>query len=834
MSRHPAATVVRREEDATASGSQLRAIAPFVIYPLLALLSFPTIELLIAHRGAWTYTLDVFDDGGGLARLAMAVRDWSAHGPTLWDPYLTGGNALLGQFALPPYAPDAALAFVVGPFWAYAIWGWAIASIAGIGMHLFLRDSVRLSMPAVVAGSIIAVFCFWHPIYGISIAVFPLLLWLGDRAARGGHRAWFTAGGIGASALALYAGQLQVVVLVAVIELAWTLVTGAGERKLRLGLWFGTWAVAFGLYGPVLTTQLVMVPISERSVWNIDYLYGTGVGHAFSVVLHHYGSVLLGIPVSTGMVPSEARYGTLFLDGVGGVLLVTGVVAGRRGRVGLFLAALLLVIPLVDFGAILAAHVQEGLGVLRSFQFVRIRHFFPFALASVAALGTQALLSGALTAGRWRRWAVAVAALAFFVPVAAQTGIAISLAAVHLGRFIGTPRDVGWPLAAVGLAAGLAGGIVLIVGILRRSATPGRALILSVAILFVAGRAFLASGGPLLGPNIGSFQASLGLTSGQAFLLRQPEIAHERVLTFGDHANRMAFEGIRQADGYQAIYPLAYHGFFGALTDPGLHSDPGRFAYFHFYGARAYAFAPGVDPELVALAGARWLYVRGSQVPTVPGLIKRFSAGNITVYEDPDAFPRAFVVGAVRANDDAAGVLTDLAAASLGDLRGTAYATGVDAAALARSLGDGAASTSQAGTPGPAGTATITVDVPDRLEIDIKARRPAILILTDTAAPGWVAEVDGKEVAVRIVDGAFRGIPVDAATRHVMFVYQPGFTLIGFAIAGISLAAAVLWVSWIGRRRARRWTGDGAAPGPDGGRVPEPPTEGEEPRSANE
>ena len=70
-----------------------------LLYPVLAAMAFPTLGVLVAGTRALMVTLDVFDDGGALPRLAIATRDWTAHGLTVWDPYLTAGNAFLGQFA---------------------------------------------------------------------------------------------------------------------------------------------------------------------------------------------------------------------------------------------------------------------------------------------------------------------------------------------------------------------------------------------------------------------------------------------------------------------------------------------------------------------------------------------------------------------------------------------------------------------------------------------------------------------------------------------------------------------------------------------------------------
>jgi hypothetical protein len=48
------------------------------------------------------------------------------------------------------------------------------------------------------------------------------------------------------------------------------------------------------------------------------------------------------------------------------------------------------------------------------------------------------------------------------------------------------------------------------------------------------------------------------------------------------------------------------------------------------------------------------------------------------------------------------------------------------------------------------------------------------------------------------VDVAFRGVPVDATTRRVVFAYRPTYTYAGFAIA---IGAIVLSLLWAARMR---------------------------------
>ena len=476
------------------------------------------------------------------------------------------------------------------------------------------------------------------------------------------------------------------------------------------------------------------------------------------------------------------------------MLIVAAVVVGRRSRAAFVLLAMLVAIPVLDFLAIAGRHIPEHLPILSSVQYVRIRHFFPFALAGVVALGIEAIAGADSTAlDRRRRLTVGLGALVL-APFAIEAAIALRRAGSHLLHFAERPIDVGYVLVALAMLVGVVGGAVLIVALWRRRSVAVGPLLAGLALLFLVERATLSNGLPLFGPFISTFDDRLALTPGQAYLLGQPDIGIQRVLTFGDHANRMAFQGLRQVDGYQAIYPLAYHGFFGEMTAPGLDANPARWKYFHLWGARAYAFSNAVDPELVSLAGARWLYVVGDGVPTVPGIVERFHDGGVTVYENPAAFPRAVLVGAVDVAPDQAAALDRLGAASLDDLHGRAYMTSED---VARSPAVAAVGAAQ---PGPAGSAIVTGETPDRIELDVRADRPAVLVLFDVWAPGWVAEVDGRTVPIAQVDGAFRGIAVGTDARHVVVRYSPGFTYLGFIVATLAAIAAVAWIWFAGRR----------------------------------
>ena len=68
MARVAAATIRPRCRELSPGERPPRA-SPLLVYPLIALLAFPTLGTLLHGTAAWVFTLDVFDDGG-------ACRGW--------------------------------------------------------------------------------------------------------------------------------------------------------------------------------------------------------------------------------------------------------------------------------------------------------------------------------------------------------------------------------------------------------------------------------------------------------------------------------------------------------------------------------------------------------------------------------------------------------------------------------------------------------------------------------------------------------------------------------------------------------------------------------------
>lgn len=776
-------------------------------YLALALVSFPILEIILRGENAVQYAHDVFDDD--VPRLFSIASDWLRNGPVLWDPHLTAGNPLLAQFALPPFAPDVLLSFVIPPFAAYTLNATFMAFAAGLSMHVFLRGSLRLVPVACFIGGILAALAFWHYIYGYAVLLLPLLLWGVDRMSRTASRRRDALFVILLISFLLYSSQIQIILIDGAVTLAWVLLRGPEEhgRGRRVRDLVVTWAIAFALAAPVLATQIVGLPASQRAIWELTS--GFSLAGQLREALEFYGRVIFGVPLLPSIGGSGDVYGTFFLGAIALPLLVVGCVVPRRPGRERFLLALLVLIPIIDILAPLLVPLQENVGFLRSFQFVRIRHLLPIVLIVNAAIGAN-WLAGPDPFGRLsraRRWAAAAGLGAVGMALFAQGSVAVRRVLAGTG---GPRVEEGWLLAAVALIGGTFVALVVGYGIWRHGRLPvsGQGVLAGgIVVLLLLGltgerlaltRAQRDLGAPRL---LGTWADRVALTPAQGFIASQS--GGGRTLSIGEHANRALVAGLDAVDGYQTIYPLRYHELFGAMIGPQLALDPANDRYYNTWGNRAYAFGPELDMEVASLLGVRWLYVAGD-VLTDPSLIERFSAAGVTVYENPDAFPRAFIVTAATIAEDRPAVIAAIAEASAPDLRDRVFVASEDVPADWAGLVGGDPLGARAAGAGPG--AVIETDSIDRLSIRTTTSTAGILVLTDTWTPDWVAEVDGVDTPIAAVDGALRGVAVPAGEHVVSFAYRPMATYAGIVAAMATALALGGWLTlgWLRRRQEVR------------------------------
>ena len=96
-------------------------------------------------------------------------------------------------------------------------------------------------------------------------------------------------------------------------------------------------------------------------------------------------------------------------------------------------------------------------------------------------------------------------------------------------------------------------------------------------------------------------------------------------------------------------------------------------------------------------------------------------------------------------------------------------------------------------------SASITQRRTTRVQVQVTAHCPGLLVLTETFFPGWEATIDGRPAEVFPTDIAFRGVVVPTGTSLVEFAYRPSSFRNGVILM---LAAVVILIALIiGDRR---------------------------------
>lgn len=171
-------------------------------------------------------------------------------------------------------------------------------------------------------------------------------------------------------------------------------------------------------------------------------------------------------------------------------------------------------------------------------------------------------------------------------------------------------------------------------------------------------------------------------------------------------------------------------------------------------------------------------------LPSDRGRFQLEHSGDVKVYRNLDNAPRVYLADAL------------LAAPSL-DAALDALRTQVGRVTVVEGALDGA-------QPARAGDhAELIAYAAERVEVATKSAAPALLVLSDSLYPGWTATVDGAPVAIKPVNGLFRGVVVPAGEHRVVFEFAPVGWQRGLWLAAAG-ATALLLASMLGVWRATR------------------------------
>jgi hypothetical protein len=140
------------------------------------------------------------------------------------------------------------------------------------------------------------------------------------------------------------------------------------------------------------------------------------------------------------------------------------------------------------------------------------------------------------------------------------------------------------------------------------------------------------------------------------------------------------------------------------------------------------------------------------------------------VYENPQALPRAFLVGRSTVIESAAERLKFLTGSSFDARRDVVLESGAPSG------------------PGDAGGAVqLAAMEPGYYSLKTECPADAVLVLSEAYYPGWTAEVDGKPAELLRADHLLQAVRLPAGQHDVRFSYRSRFLGLGFALAALGV-----------------------------------------------
>jgi hypothetical protein len=710
----------------------------------------------------------------------------------LWNRRIYSGTPFLANFQPAVfYPPNLALAFsglsLPNEMTAYL----SLHLLVGISGVFVLLRTWGVSAAAAFAGALV----FGWSGYNASRTGIPTMVatgvWLPWALAatrrwfdRGGSGAW--AGMAGSLAMAGLAGFAQIFVFTVYAWGLFGLIDGVSSRRRRRPAAWAGWAGAAVV--ALLITSVHLVPTLEfmelaqdaenspemlasgtLHPWTLGKLLapellghpvdGTNASHLLSVGNGYYFQTERSTAVYVGLLP-------LLLAAI--VLLAPG---DHRREAGGALAVALLGFLFCFWNPLtaLATHLP-GLSFSRP---DRATFLWCTGMALLAGLGADRLASAEGTGLRRASNVLAVTVGTIAVLFAAAISvIAPRFLPADIIAFLGRETIRHAALAGLGTAAAATGLVFL-----RARGTLGRTAFLAAAIVLIgADLGWFASRLNLMQPRESIFRPPAAGGSLEYLQGRQFAEAPFRILTFEPRRHPFggilppsasALYGLDDVLGFDSINLARYRELMDVI-DPGIVIKRGNF--------RGVQRPEALSRPLVNLLNVRYV-LAGPSERGLPG-VERVHRSDLDIYRNPQALPRAFLVGKVRVQPQPEIILRSLA---LPDFRPDLWAWSE------RSI-DQELERPGAADPGSPGSAKYH-EGDERVVVEVWPERTALLVVTDSWYPGWKALVDGAERPIHRVNHAFRGVVVRPGDRRVVFEYHPASFRYGamLSLAGLGL-----------------------------------------------
>jgi len=750
----------------------------------------------------------------------------------LWDPYIMGGMPYLADMQSAIFSPFSLPAYIFPFWWSLGVIALMKVVVAAMGTYLLAR-----ALKMGIAGAFLAGLVFGFGLFMVAwipwpvTNVFPLIPWMLLATERLVRRPGVLAAAALAAVVALqfFGGHPE--------SSVYALFATAGYFVLRLLQGAGGGVVtAVKAAGSRGRDRLgALVATVPRPV--VYFVLALGIGAALAGVtilpflqLLRHSADLTSRPRAGVHVPAQYVFAafipTYFPQSfeitsafyAGALPVMLGVIALFRPRVERVVIA---VVGMLSLAVTLGIEPFFGIAgrtpVLDLTYLSRLTIIYLLCISLLAGWGLDDLIHRK-PSRRQARAGVAVGAGLLVLPVV----VVASTGGTSL-RFLGRAADIAWLFARAPFPGSphedpivrLAGLLVWVTVAAAAAALLGlrlggrlpRLAFAVLAIALVIGDLFQAGVG--YNPAIPESQASQPVTGAIRYLQRQRPARYVAVTPYNTvdplPPDVNVKYGLYDLRGYDLPVITNFANLWQRYVAPPTPLLP------EDTPSVPLTLQDGLSPatmRVLSLYGVRDIMEQKHEPPLdIPGLRVAYDGPDATIYANPAALPRTWLVAGQEVVKSANQALDQIGSAAFNPRR---------VVLTEHRLPGLSASRPKIGSPDSPGAARITDYATERVAITARANRASMLVLSDTYFPGWQVTVNGHPEPIHQVDYLLRGVAVPAGTDHIVFTYNPSSFREGWmlSLAAVVVLVGAVAVELLRRRRPARARHARAGPSP--------------------
>jgi hypothetical protein len=731
-----------------------------------------------------------------------------------WNPYVAGGTPFLAAGQPAVLYPLTLLGVLLPYPFSMTFMSLLKWWLAGLGMYVFARSSLRLGQVAGLTAALSYMFSSFIVVWLIHIVgsaamLLPWALWASERVIHAPGRKRLALLAV-IAALVAFSGHPEMtfhVLLGASLYALWLIGSWRGHnfqtRLRRMALWVGGMALGVALAAVQLLPFITRLPQTLGTVIRSDNYSGIAIplqGALTWLVPNLWGNLAINHAYwGPRNYNEEVWYAGVVALALAGVALLALRQRERRAEIGFF--ALLVVVFAGMLYRIPPFIWLTRLPVLDVDSWTRLGVLALLGVAALAGFGVEELLA-------WKR-SVPAARSAASLPTSklpstgernrlhqllarrgllAPAGLLLALPGLlwAIGRFWRPPHlnptQTAWEVLWIRFAVVLLWCTVLVMlarwrGWLNRRTIAGLLLVLLLCDQLVFAAPYTPQPASILAypqtPTITRIQQTVG----------SARMAASNTLLEPDS---LAPYHLRDIRAYDPTVSSRYVHFM-LVTDPGLGQTNAYCCQFldcpsavllGVASVEYYATLPDEDPS-------RCVKLAPGQVAASGPYLPLWTQGGLTLWRNSLARPRFYFAGHVLSVPSEQADIAALPTLGAGTL-------------------DAAIEGATAMPPGEIldkDTLTASTDLPGEIELHTLSEAPRWVVINESYDPGWQANLDGAAVAIHPANVMFQAVLVPAGAHTLHLLYRPTGYVPGLVISLVALLSllGLLASEWVMR-----------------------------------